>query len=89
MRVKLSSAVSVLSAMCVMPPNVQSSATATGGHASNGIMIIKFHVSVKTEGAVAVSCSDLLGFAINRLLAMRNMPASAGTAAKLQKLRCE
>jgi hypothetical protein len=44
-----------------MWPNVQSSATATGGKASNGTMIIKFHLLVETEGAVAVGCSELLG----------------------------
>ena len=27
--------------------------------------MFKFHVSVKTEGAVAVGCSDLLGVAYN------------------------
>ena len=42
-------------------PNVQSSATATGGGLSNEMMILKFHGSVKTGGAVAVGCSDLLG----------------------------
>jgi len=42
-------------------PNIQSSATATGGWVSNGTMTIKFHFSVKSEGAVAVGCSDLLG----------------------------
>jgi hypothetical protein len=40
--------------------SVQSSATATGGLARNGTMTIEFHVSVKTEGAVAVRCSDLI-----------------------------
>ena len=44
-----------------MPSNVQSSATATGDKASNGTMMIKFHLLVETEGAVAVGCSDLLG----------------------------
>jgi len=33
---------------------------ATGGQASNGTMIIEFHVSVKTEGAVAVGSSASL-----------------------------
>ena len=46
---------------CVLMPNVQSSATATGGSASNGTIIIEFHISVKTQGVVAVGCSDLLG----------------------------
>lgn len=40
-------------------PDVKSSTTATGGRASNGTMITKFHVSVKTQGAAAAS--DLLG----------------------------
>jgi hypothetical protein len=44
----------------IVPSNVQSSATATGGKASNGTMIIKFHLLVETEGAVAVGCSVLL-----------------------------
>jgi hypothetical protein len=44
----------------ILPPNVQSSATATGGWASNGTMTIKFHFSVKSEGAVAVGCSERL-----------------------------
>ena len=39
---------------------VQSRAMATGGQASNGTMIIEFHVSVKTEGAVAVGSSASL-----------------------------
>jgi hypothetical protein len=43
-----------------MTANVQSSATATGGQASNGIMMIEFHFSVKAEGVVAVGWSDLL-----------------------------
>ena len=43
------------------PPNVKSSATATGGKAGSGTMITKFHLLVETEGAVAVGCSDLLG----------------------------
>src|ERR1039458_9708964 len=29
-----------------------------------GMMIFKFHISVKTEGAVAVGCSDLLGHTV-------------------------
>jgi len=49
-----------------MMPNVQSSATATGGKASNGTIIIKFHLLVGTEGAVAVGCSDLLGCSFAR-----------------------
>jgi hypothetical protein len=31
------------------------------GQASNGMMMFKFHVPVKTERAVAVACSELLG----------------------------
>ena len=34
-----------------------SSATATGGGLSNGMMMVKFHIPVKTERAVAVGCS--------------------------------
>jgi hypothetical protein len=47
-----------------VPSNVQSSGTATGGGLSNGMMIFKFHVSVKTEGTVAVGWSDLLGHVV-------------------------
>jgi hypothetical protein len=35
--------------------------------ASLGIMMFKFHVSVKTGGAVAVACSDLIGILTRKL----------------------
>jgi hypothetical protein len=34
------------------------------GRASNGMMMFKFHVAVKTEGAVAVACSELLDHSV-------------------------
>ena len=46
---------------CAMWPNVQSSGTATGRPSSEWNDDKQFHISVKTEGAVAVACSDLLG----------------------------
>jgi len=53
--------------------NVPSSGTATGGQASNGMMVFKFHIPVKTERAVAVACSALVRHRVWKLIASDNL----------------
>jgi hypothetical protein len=47
-----------------MLPTARSCATATGGQRSNAKMIIEFRGSVKTEEAVAVGSSAVLGHGV-------------------------